>query len=551
MQPLTQWLENGVPELPAAALFFIFFFGTFVSEDAACLLAGTAAASGRISLAAAVLACLLGIFTGDLILYAIGRVAGPAILEHRFVRRIVSDRTIENASVWLAGNGLSAVLTSRLISGLRLPTYLLAGALKAGAGRFTMYFLIAALIWAPLLVASAAFSQAYVFNGNLLLGFVLTIIGMQLVLKLANWKRRRLLIGKVKRLLNWEFWPLAVFYAPVVVYVIGLSIRHGGLNVFTAANPAIRAGGFKGESKNEIYTMLQRSVKARGDVLKFVRLECEMPVRERLCTAWRFIDEHGLTFPLVVKPDAGERGKNVRIVRLFHELDAVIAEANTDLILQEYAAGVEFSVFYYRYPHEDRGRIFSITEKRFPNVIGDGKSTLEDLILGDSRAVCLARKYLEANKKRLEVVPRKGEPVPLAELGTHSRGAIFLDGEWLRSESLENRINEIGRDLEGFYFGRFDIRAPSFGHVKRGECLKIVELNGVTSESTNIYDPKFTLFDAYRILFRQWKIAFAVGAANIGLGARPASLFELVRATFEIKDGISISSGVSTRTVQE
>ena len=44
-----------------------------------------------------------------------------------------------------------------------------------------------------------------------------------------------------------------------------------------------------------------------------------------------------------------------------------------------------------------------------------------------------------------------------------------------------------------------------------------------------IYDPKHSLFDAYRILFRQWRIAFEIGAANVQRGSAAMSLRELVR----------------------
>ena len=64
-----------------------------------------------------------------------------------------------------------------------------------------------------------------------------------------------------------------------------------------------------------------------------------------------------------------------------------------------------------------------------------------------------------------------------------------------------------------------------------GSNLKIIELNGVTSEATHIYDPKLSLFDAYRVLFRQWRIAFEIGDLNRGRGIRPASGGELLDAT--------------------
>lgn len=523
-----------MPELSAAGLFFVFFFGTFVSEDAACLLAGTAAASGRIGFALALTSCFLGIFAGDVLLFGAGRLLGRKALDNRFVRRFVSGRSAAKASAWLENNAGTAVFMSRFVPGLRLPTYIAAGALRTNLAKFTAYFLLASAIWTPILVGSAAFSQTFVFPKNTFLGLIVIAVAVRLILRFSSRPNRRLLVGRLKRIAKWEFWPIQVFYAPVVVYVLFLAVKDRSITAFTAVNPAIPAGGFKGESKNDIYDGLRQTAAAAPHMLDHVLLRIGEPISERLKKSQRFIDEFGLTFPLVLKPDAGERGKGVEIVRSGDELENRLQSAKTDTILQEFVYGDEISVFYYRYPKEERGKIFSITEKQFPTVTGDGSSTLEDLILNDPRAVCLAEKYLEQNRNRLADVPASGEAVKIVDIGTHSRGAIFLDGESLKTEALENKIDAICRGFDGFYFGRFDIRASSVTDFKNGENFKIIELNGVTSESTNIYDPRYSLFDAYRILFRQWRIAFEIGAENIKLGASRTSIFDLARLTFGI-----------------
>src|SRR5262249_46480755 len=153
---------------------------------------------------------------------------------------------------------------------------------------------------------------------------------------------------------------------------------------------------------------------------------------------------------------------------------------------------------YYRYPDQDRGRIFSVTEKRMPILVGDGTRTLEELILADDRAACMAEFYLRQNAERSQKVPAAGEEVQLVEIGTHCRGAIFLDGSDALTPELEEVIDRIAKSFDGFFFGRFDIRVSSRQDFMAGRNLKIVELNGVTSEATHIYDPKLTLVDAYR-----------------------------------------------------
>ena len=174
------------------------------------------------------------------------------------------------------------------------------------------------------------------------------------------------------------------------------------------------------------------------------------------------LDEQKLDFPLVLKPDAGERGKDVKIIRNFSQVESEIKNFDGDLILQKYHGGIEASIFYYRYPKQEKGRIFSITEKHFPTVTGDGRANLEELILSDKRAVCLAKSYFRENEEKLDFIPADGEKVQIIDIGTHSRGAIFTDGEWLKTDKLENKIDEICRGFKGFYFGRFDIKADTF-----------------------------------------------------------------------------------------
>ena len=93
--------QNSLPAQSAAGLFLLLFFGTFVSEDAACVLAGTAAANGRIGFGLAVFACSAGIFAGDVALYGLGRLVGVKIFTNRMVSRFVGRTTRDRAASWL------------------------------------------------------------------------------------------------------------------------------------------------------------------------------------------------------------------------------------------------------------------------------------------------------------------------------------------------------------------------------------------------------------------------------------------------------------------
>lgn len=255
----------------------------------------------------------------------------------------------------------------------------------------------------------------------------------------------------------------------------------------------------------------------------------QLPAAEQIEQLREFMDKQNISYPLVLKPDSGERGEGVAIIRSEPEAQRYLTAARQDTIAQEYVAGREFGVFYYRYPGEGRGRIFSITDKRLLTLTGDGASSFEELILKDQRAMCMAPFHFRKHRQRLYEIPPAGEEIQLVEVGTHCRGALFLDGNGVLTPELDAAIDRISRGFAGFYFGRYDIRTPDVEDFKQGKNFKIVELNGVTSEATHIYDPGNSLFKAYRTLMKQWKIAYEIGAANRERGVKPASLRELAR----------------------
>lgn len=506
---------------------------TLVSEDLTCIATGLLVSRGTIGFIPGTLACFVGIALGDLLLFAAGRYLGRPALRHRPLRWLLTDSDLARTSAWFARKGPALVLTSRFIPGTRLPTYVAAGILHTPVLPLAGYFLLAAAVWTPLLVGAAmlygetvlaAFGTYQRWSFPLLAASALVLlVVVKLLLPLCSWRGRRLLLGRWRRLARWEFWPPWIFYPPLVAYVLWLGVKHRNLTLFTAANPGIPGGGFAGESKWQILQGLSQSAELLPATL---RLEEAIPATERLERVRTFMGGERLDWPIVLKPDVGERGRGVLIARSLEEAERYLLRASGTVLVQECLPGLEYGVFYYRIPGEERGRIFSITDKRLPTVVGDGRSTLESLILRDPRAVCIAGRLLAQYAGELWTVPADGAVVQLAELGTHSRGATFFDGAELRTGALEEAVDRISKGFSGFWFGRYDVRADSVEAFQAGR-FRVIELNGVTSEATSIYDPKHGLLDAYRTLREQWRICFEIGARNRAVGARPATLGEL------------------------
>jgi membrane protein DedA with SNARE-associated domain len=492
---------------------------TFISEDLTCIATGALIAAGTIGFVPGALACVAGIFFGDLLLYFAGRFVGRPILHWRPLRRLLTGEQLDAASLWLEKHGAGMVILSRFTPGLRLPTYVAAGLLKTRFWTFSVYFLLAALLWTPALVGVAALLGKSLPRLSFA-GPAILLVAVPLRKLRPGWQTWRRLLGWFRRRTRWEFWPPWLAYIPVVPYILFQGIKHRSLALFTASNPGIPSGGFVGESKSAILANLDR-------VPDFILVPRALPETMRIRAAIDFMADRGLSFPVVLKPDVGERGTGVAIVRSDREVASYLAAATGDTIVQKYVAGMEFGVFYYHHPGQSEGRIFSITEKRFPAVIGDGSSTIAELVLRDERAVCLADLYLGRLKRSSDDVPVAGELVSLAELGSHCRGAVFLDGAKLETAALRSAVDAIARKLSGFHFGRFDVRSESIEDLQNGR-FEVLELNGVSAEPTHIYDPSVTLVQAYQALFRQWRIAFEIGARNRNLGHQPMLMRDFI-----------------------
>jgi hypothetical protein len=330
-----------------------------------------------------------------------------------------------------------------------------------------------------------------------------------------------------------EFWPPKLFYFPAAIYWILQGLRFGSFTLPTIANPGLPGGGLSGESKSEVLAAAGAKVRTLIAPYIIVSKGSGPDATPRALRAAELeMAEAGLELPLVAKPDIGCRGAGVRVMRGAQDLKDYIERFPPDanFLLQKLVdLEGEVGVFYVRLPTEEKGHIPSMTLKYFPCVTGDGKRTLEELIRADPRAGRIAHVYLPRHRTRLKQVLPAGQRFRIAFAGNHARGTIFRDGTPLVTEALRARIDDIARGIEGFHFGRFDIRFADFSELLAGRNFTIIEFNGAGAEFTHFWDPKFNIFQAYGEMFRQFRTAFEVGAANRALGYKPMTIAEIER----------------------
>jgi len=324
-----------------------------------------------------------------------------------------------------------------------------------------------------------------------------------------------------------EFWPGWLFYLPVVAQWIWLGLRYGDFSLPTAANPTIETGGLCGESKTAILDLVQPGM--RDSFAPYTSVLIGPDAQREAETA---LADHPLGWPLVIKPDIGCNGAGVRIVHDPARLATALAAfpRGIRVMLQAFVdAPGEAGLFYIRRPGEARGRITSLTLKSSPVVVGDGRTCLRDLIAAHPRAGRVPQLYLPRLAARWAEIPATGAVVPLVFTGNHCKGSVFHDGAGEITPALTEWAERVARGIPGFHFGRIDLRYPTDAALRRAEGLTILEVNGVGSEATHIWDPRCSLRHAYASQFSHYRAAFEIGRTMRAAGHPPCGLREMKR----------------------
>ncbi|MHC6527367.1 MULTISPECIES: D-alanine--D-alanine ligase [unclassified Vibrio] len=335
----------------------------------------------------------------------------------------------------------------------------------------------------------------------------------------------------------YEFLPSWFFYTPVVMQSLLQGVRYLDWTLPLIANPTIRLSGMVGESKHDILNLAGSH--AKRWIAPFVTLTKDTrSIDDQLQAALHAMQSAQLAFPVVAKPDLGCRGVGVKLVQddmqLRHYIESFPDHARY-LIQQKAPYQAEAGVFYVRYPGQQRGRIFSMTLKYAPSVIGDGKHTLKRLIERCPRAGQLTHLYFPRYPDKLDWVPKKGEEFQLAFAGSHSRGSIFRNGNQFITEELTRQLDKIFDDFDSFHFGRLDIKFEDIHQFMRGERFMILEINGASSEAAHIWDRNTPLREIFSTLLAQYRMLFDIGAQQKQRGHQTPALKELFHAWREEK----------------
>lgn len=315
--------------------------------------------------------------------------------------------------------------------------------------------------------------------------------------------------ASVIKLTQWEHWPTLVYYIPLLPFFVLRSLKAGHPLHFTTANPAILFSGIGTESKFKTLSLLPEQFRPKS--LQVFQDHSFEDIKGRL-------QESDIRFPIIAKPDIGFRGYLVKKIDSENELKNYLLNVKQPVILQEFVRyEKELGIFYNRIPGQEKGSITSITIKKFIRIKGDGRSSVSELILADERAFLYFDLFKIIHREKLEQVLDKDEELVLSVIGNHSKGTQFLNGNHLIDEDLNNFADEICKQIPGWYYGRLDIKYLNLESLLANRDFKVLEVNGIISEPTHIYDASHknaSYVNALKSINDHWKKMAQIAKIN-------------------------------------
>lgn len=305
---------------------------------------------------------------------------------------------------------------------------------------------------------------------------------------------------------NWELWPFWMRYINITPMWLWYCLKARSPWFFTASNPTISFGGFEGESKSEMYEQLPP-----GSFPKTVYIRPGIAFEE----VKDAVEKNGFTYPFIVKPDVGMSGILFRKIKNEQQLRDYHQKMPADYMIQALVElPVEYSVFYYRHPAKTKGVITGFLQKEPLHIIGDGKSTVKDLIDLHPKAKHRIQELYGWHEERLVDILPAAEKYYLTHAANLNRGASFINLHEEIDEDLHRVFDALNHYSKTFYYGRYDLKATSVADLKQGKNFQVLEYNGSGAEPNHVYNSGYSLREAHNEILKHWKVLYEISVFN-------------------------------------
>lgn len=319
---------------------------------------------------------------------------------------------------------------------------------------------------------------------------------------------------------HWQTWHHHVKYIPLSPVWVWYCLRAGTPWFFTTSNPTLTFGGFEGEGKKEMYEQLPV-----GSYPTTTYIEPGTALNE----VEKQIFSDGFQYPFIVKPDVGMMGFMFRKIDNREQLSMYHSVMPGLYLVQKLIDyPIEVAAFYYRMPNQKKGVISGLLVKTPAQIIGDGKKTIQALILANDAVSVVTKReeLLSRHKERLQKVLERGEVFNLSLATNRSQGGTLVGIDHEIDERLQSFFDMLSHHNGQFFYGRYDIKCSSIEDLKAGKNYFILEFNGAGAGTQHIYANSYSLLKASRIILHHWKMLFRIAQYNQKKGIKVWRLWE-------------------------
>ena len=329
----------------------------------------------------------------------------------------------------------------------------------------------------------------------------------------------------LKRIYHYEFWPFWVFYIPAYFYYFWLALKARKWVYFSVLNPCMNFGGAFLSSKFNYLKQLPDNWKPKTIFLN---------ANEDITEVQKKIKKKKIHFPLIVKPDMGERGKNVKLIATLSELNHYLKKTTQASIVQEYITyPIELGILFY-WDTANNPKISSVGIKAFCEIVGTGTDSLAALVKKNLRIAHRVDDLKTTFSEKWHTIIPKGEKILMEPIGNHNLGTKLLDARKHFSTDMLRWTAECVRQIPGFDYGRLDVKIKNWDAFKSKDGIKVLEINGVNAEPLHIYDPSYSIWGAYRDIFYHMDIIYTLSKEKLKNNTKTQSLYNFFRGSREV-----------------
>ncbi len=420
---------------------WLLVLGSLISEDITYFLGLVAVQAKSIAFWQFVVFYCLGVYIGDVGLFALGRWSRH--LPFNWLKRWQekSEQKFLSSNKDDFSKFEVFLIFTRFLPGTRIPTYMFCGFSGYSLAKFSLILIVSTISYTviggllaynmkDLTLVQNSWVWRFVFAVLIVsitsMIFKVLIRSYQFKLKYREiiWPWKVTVLRRFKP----EFAPVWRVYWPLFIEGVVQLFKYRSFKTILAVNPSIYMSGLVGEKKSDIDHLIKKN--APQNHLQSIKLESN-----DFKSAKVQVEKNNIRMPFILKPDHGLRGHRVRLVRDMAEFQACCESAEDDCVIQKFTnEKSEWGIFYIRKPGEEKGKIFSITEKVLPFVVGDGESSLYQLVKKDPMLLWRFDYVFDALELSPFYVPQKDEKVLLVFRGSHSKGCYFFDREIVSAE---------------------------------------------------------------------------------------------------------------------